>query len=460
MSYLKRVLAKRDCLMKKIPPITYNDIRRVREPFMVAVIKEQLEDGFRETATFLEKLFTKMGAFPIGGASPPTHNLNEIQITLLNLISLLRQLDESVPCAGIDVTTPNRLRFILPDMFRIIKHFLAFGSTFNVVIEDTLLMMLGRAQKSHTVAGGVADDELIANVHYQLGHFYHANHLYGNACNYLRNADILAQRHNFRSLFDANETINLNSNLNQRICIEFCSSLMGMASLATDLGLAKQFALQALQVAEASNDANTLGEAHYFCGGLMQKIHRFEEACRKFRQSIECFRASQMAGRLCAAYLRLARCLYNLFRYDECMDTIEQVIEIAQDGRYDLELAQTFEILAEIHEKHNRFGEAVEKYNLAVGIYTRLGTRREATDARCASANCLAKVLTENMANLRLHMNEENAGNNIYMEKMTRWKDNREWDECHIARHDDEMKSAELLQSISMVRAQNKGLFE
>lgn len=455
MSYLKRILKNRDVLMKKVQPITYNDIRRIREPFFVAVIKEQLEEGFIQTAIFLEKLFAKMQAFQICSVSHPTHNLNEKQIALLNLISLLRELDGNKRLADIDVSNQHRYqRSIFPDILRIIKQFLRFGTEFNVVIEDVLLLELHLVQHLSVVVNEV-DDELLANIHYQLGHFYHANESYGNACNYLQNANILAQKQHLRLLCDANETNN--SHLNQHICIEFCSSLMGMASLATDLGETKQLALHAIQVAEESKDQSTLGEAHYFYGGLLQKINRFDEAVRKFRESIECFQSIQNLDRLRTAYLKLARSLFYLLRYDECAQIIKQLIAIAQ---YNHELAQAFEIHAEIHANCNRFCEAAEKYNLAVEIYEGLDMRREATIARCASANCLAKELTENMANLRLHMNEENVGNNIYMEKLTRWKDNREWGEYYIVEHNDEMKSAELLQPISMVRAQNKGLFE
>lgn len=443
MAYMKNLVKNKKNLLNKVSPISYNDIRRIREPF-VALIKEQVEDGYSKTATFLEELFAK-----VNNLKNATHS-NEIHAILLKAIPLLRQLEEIVYLVSSITPTEqlNKLREICSNFHQIIDGFWLLGAECLPFCERILLLLLNVAQKLR-----IEDDEVLTNIHYQIAHFYHNTEDYEKACNHFAEANILSQNKDYLMLDEGGSL-----NLNQLVCVEFCSALMGAASQHTDLGQTKRLAIQSIEMAEQSNDQNAIGEAHYFLGGLQQKIQQFELSCCEFSQSIRYFETSLNTRRQCAAHLNLARSLNYLNRHEECINNIETMLKIAQKFNHPHELARAHELLADVYEKCQRFSVAVAEYNTAVEIYIKLGMRCEATTARCSGANCLAKVLIHNMADMRIKMDREELGNSIHMAKMTRWKDNRElYEDEDISGHDG-TKSTELLQSISTVRAQNRNI--
>lgn len=401
-------------LWSKIPPITYNDVRRIREPF-VALLKEQIENGYPQTAAVLETFYRKTNILQTNHNSL---NSNKIHTIFLRLIKWLNQLEEN----SFAILTKHGeqlhdLRSIFSNLYQINDEIHSFGPDFESVCEDIFLLTLNVAQKLKTV-----DDELLVNIYFQIGHFYHRIENYQSACNCFEKANILCRNKKYAFL---ESNINEELDLGQQICIEFCSSIMGAASRKTNLGETKRLAIKAIEIAEESNDDNTIGEAQYFLGGILQKIECLELSCRKFDQSLESFQKTYNSKRQCAAHLNLARNLNYLNQNEQCINHIEAIIEISKAHNYLYELAEAYDFYAEVNEKNQHLSAAVDKYNIAVEIYNKLNMKQKATDARCSGANCLVKSLIYNMADMRIKMNgndetekeEEELENYICMER-------------------------------------------
>lgn len=421
MSYFDKLLKNKANLLKNVPPITYNRIRRIREPFFIALIKEQLEENFVHTAKFLAELHEKLPHDERTAHSPP-QKLTNLQQLFEDLSSVLRQLEENCHFMALqaDKVRENNLLKIYSDIFIVADALFDYGTEYYAIIEEILLLTMRVMQKF------CSDNnvELTVNVCYQLGHFYHHTNENEKACAYLDKATVYLPRCT-GTLLGKTESLSLT----ECIYFDFVASLLAAASAESDFSRAKHLTVRSIAVAMQFGNQNAIGESNYFFGVLLSRMQRMSEACEKFHCSIAAFRGSQNTLRLCAAQLKLVNSLIGLKQNHECIECLVDCEAIAKMHNHQNELAQAYELHGRVNEQNNRPLAAVEYYNRAMVIYTILGMRQRATECRCAGAKCLAAELMESLANLRIKMNEEILGNNLLMQKLIKWKDNREWDD-------------------------------
>lgn len=430
----------------EIPEITYNDIRRLREPFFVALMKEQLEDGFFQTAQLMEKFHSEMRDL----SSTEIHNELSRNL-LLNLVDLLRRLE-----AGRNANMANSQHqiVIVKEILVIGKRLLLFGQSFFGISREIFLVGLSEMQGLP-----LKDYELVANLQYSLGHLHKQFNNYVESCEYFYKAKNLAKNKQYTTI-SLEDTIGMSKsqNLYHRICIEYTAAILGAANLQTDPTKMRQFISEAIDIAKESADENSKGDANMAMGRFLHERRHFDQSRDEFRESYKCFRKSKNIKGQCEAHLALARSLLCLEKNEECIAHIKTTIELARESNNLLVLAVAQNELADIFDASDRLYEAAENYNASVELYSQLGMTLEMTEARCLAANCLAKVLVKDIAGLRLKMDTVDFGDNVYMEKLAKWKCDREifWDTS--AENDD--IGHELAQAITKIRGANLDVFK
>lgn len=382
-------------LRAKVPPVTYEELRRHRMPYHDALRRELCEGGFMNAANFFDRIseYEESGIERPPGVPPLTQMKNLLDVIFDHLKQA--EIESKAENAEMQANILLNLALFLEKC----------DKSLLWIVSRVFVLTLEAAIKFKADGGRL---EGLARYHYA-NFLFHKSQLIDEAASEVELAvEIVRGRDT-----EENWVIDIveQKSLTKELLHLYFKIFMEKSRKISDLEKASKIASHAITIVSELNNPKVVAECYYEYGSFLQDKKYYTKAIDAFNNGIKFASKTNDKSTVCIGQYEISVCYKHLNNYKNAEHYVNLIRQSIEKHSLIEWIPEVLLLSAEIEMQRGNLTDAIKKSTNALEAFQtrQIPEKEKLQQARCLVGNCKAQKMFKSFVDTIFHANEEST---------------------------------------------------